>query len=264
MLDGLQGFKIPLPFPDLAKGCKEALAAFSFPINTQSPLDVIANANEASEFWFNKTRKWGKDNTKPEFGVFCNAFRDVLKAMGEWVKENAKMGLTWNAKGDDVKDYKPVGGDAAAPAAAAPAPAPVAAAPAPAPAPSAVAAAPAPAAATPAAGGAPPLAALFAQISSIDQSKGKTEGLRHVTKDMKSSANKDAPPAVPAAASAPKPAAASAPKPATGGIKMGDPKVALTGTRWDVQYITKESQKGEILKITDANMKQDIYIYGCK
>jgi adenylyl cyclase-associated protein len=45
---------------------------------------------------------------------------------------------------------------------------------------------------------------------------------------------------------------------------MGAAKVALTGMRWDVEYITKESQAGQILNIADANMKQDIYIYGCK
>jgi hypothetical protein len=32
-----------------------------------------------------------------------------------------------------------------------------------------------------------PKAALFAEISQIDQSSGRTAGLRHVTKDMKSS-----------------------------------------------------------------------------
>jgi adenylyl cyclase-associated protein len=266
-LDSLCGHKVALPFPDLAKGCMEGIPAFGWPLSPMSPGDMIMNGVESSEFYHNKLRKWGKDNNKPEFGAFANAFRDVLKAMAEWTKDNAKMGLAWNAKtGVDVSAYKPIGGAAApaaaAPAAAAPAPAPAAAAPAPAPAAAAPAPAPAaPAAAAPAAAPKPPaLNALFAQISSIDQSAGRTEGLRHVTKDMKASANKDAP--APVVAAAPKPAAAAAPK--AGGIKMGAPKVALQGMRWEVEYVTKESQNGQILSIADANIKQDIYIYGCK
>jgi hypothetical protein len=265
-IDSLAGPKVPLPFPDLARGCLEGLAGFSWPVSPMMPPDTVAHGLEACEFYHNKLRKWGKDNSKPEFGAFANAYRDALKAMGEWTKDNAKMGLPWNAKGGDVKDYKPIGGAAAATtttaaaptAASAPAPAP-ATAPAPAPAPT-----PAPATSGPsgAGGGAPPLAALFAQISSIDQSSGRTEGLRHVTKDMKASANKDAAPIAP---KAPTPAATpAAPRAQAGGIKMGDAKVALTGLRWDISFITKESQKGEILKITEANMRQDLYIYGCK
>ena len=259
-LDALCGPKIPLPYPDLAKGCMEGIPSFGWTLSPMSPYDAIMNGVESSEFYHNKLRKWGKENNKPEYGVFANAFRDVLKAMAEWAKDNAKMGLPWNAKGVDVKEYKPVGGVSST-TSATPAPAP---APTPAPAPAPVAAptpAPAPTSnAGSSSGGAPPLAALFAQISSIDQSSGRTEGLRHVTKDMKSSANKDAPPVV---AATPKPVATTAPKAVTG-VKMGTPKVALTGLRWDIEYITKESQNGEILKINDANMKQDLYIYACK
>ena len=264
MIDSQAGPKAALPYPDLAKGCVEGSGSFLWPVMPTAPADTIQNGIESSEFYHNKLRKWGKENSKPEFGAFANAYRDLLKAMEEWAKDNAKMGLTWNAKGIEGKDYKPIGGSAAPPAVApvpAPAPTPAAAAP-------VVAASSAPiveTAAAPARGGpaAGALAGLFSQISSIDQSSGKTEGLRHVTKDMKSSALK-ADGAAPVAL-APKAAPAAAPKAPVGGIKMGDPKTALKdGMRWEVEFHTKESQKGEILKITDASLKQEIYIYGCR
>ena len=273
-LDALCGPKAPLPFPDLAKGCQEGGAAFLWPVMATAPADTCQNGVESSEFYHNKLRKWGKDNSKPEFGVFANAYRDVLKAMGEWAKENAKMGLAWNAKGGDTKDFKPVGG-AAAPAAAsaaAPAAASAAAPAAAAVAPPAAAAAAAAAAASPVAkaasggGGGAALGALFSQISSIDQSHGKTEGLRHVTKDMKASALKaaggDASPVV----VAPKAAAGASPRAAAAGglnVKLGEPKTAAEGQRWEVQFHTKETTKGEVVRVDGAQLKQEVYIYGC-
>lgn len=97
-------------------------------------------------------------------------------------QEHYKTGLTYNGKGGEFADgLKAYGGGAAAaaaPVAAAAAPAPAAAAPAPTTtaAPPAAAAPASPAAAN---GGRPPnMAGLFAQISSIDQSSGRTAGLR--------------------------------------------------------------------------------------
>jgi adenylyl cyclase-associated protein len=261
-IDSQAGPKAALPYPDLAKGCVEGSGSFLWPVMPTAPADTIQNGIESSEFYHNKLRKWGKENSKPEFGAFANAYRDLLKAMEEWAKDNAKMGLNWNAKGVEVKDYKPIGGSTVAPIvpAAAPSPAPAPVAP--------VVLTPAPvtseSSTTPRGGpAAGALAGLFSQISSIDQSSGKTEGLRHVTKDMKSSALK-ADGAVPVAIT-PKAAPVSAPKAPVGGIKMGDPKTALKdGMRWEVEFHTKDSQKGEILKITEASLKQEIYIYGCR
>jgi adenylyl cyclase-associated protein len=262
-IDSQAGPKASMPYPDLAKGCVEGSGSFLWPVMPTAPADTIQNGIESSEFYHNKLRKWGKENSKPEFGAFANAYRDLLKAMEEWAKDNAKMGLTWNAKGVEVKDYKPIGGSSAPPPATSPLPvpsvAPVVAA-APVAAPTAVETSVAPSRGGPAAGA---LAGLFSQISSIDQSSGKTEGLRHVTKDMKSSALK-ADGAAPVALT-PKTAPVAAPKAPVGGIKMGDPKTALKdGMRWEVEFHTKDSQKGEILKITDASLKQEIYIYGCR
>jgi hypothetical protein len=94
-------------------------------------------------------------------------------------QEHYKTGLTYNGKGgefaDGLKAYGGGSGAAAAPAPAAAAPAPAPAAPA---ATNGAAAPPSPAPAT-AAGGKPAnMAGLFAQISSIDQSSGRTAGLR--------------------------------------------------------------------------------------
>jgi hypothetical protein len=114
--------------------------------------------------------------------------------------------------------------------------------------------------------GAPNLGALFSSISSIDQSSGRTAGLRHVTKEMKSCGASAA--VVPAGAGAggssatPKPAA-----PAPSGIKMGEPKVKEEGMRWVVEYHTKDTLKAAgvaMLTVGGASLKQEVYIYGCK
>ena len=125
-IDSQAGPKAALPYPDLAKGCVEGSGSFLWPVMPTAPADTIQNGIESSEFYHNKLRKWGKENSKPEFGAFANAYRDLLKAMEEWAKDNAKMGLNWNAKGVEVKDYKPIGGSTVAPIvpAAAPSPAP--------------------------------------------------------------------------------------------------------------------------------------------
>ena len=105
------------------------------------------------------------------------------------------------------------------------------------------------------------MGALFSSIASIDQSSGKTAGLRHVTKDMKSSASKTEGGSVVAALPA---KATTSSFTGGGGIKMGTPKLAEEGMRWVVEFHTKETQKGEILTIAGASLKQEVYIYGCK
>lgn len=264
-LGELQDRKAPLHMLDVAKGCEGGVAAFSWPLLDVGTVENVNNALEATEFYHNKARKTGKDANKPELVTFANTYRDLLKAMAPWVKDNAKMGITWNAKGGDWKSF---GGAAAAPApaaapaaAAAPAPAkaaPVAAAPAPAAAP---AAAPTPSSAG---GAAPNLAGLFTAISSIDQSSGRTEGLKHVTKEMKAAAKADAPPAVVKAA----PAAKGPKETVIAGLKLGEPGVTLNKAtlRWEVNFQSRDTAAatGGIITIADVEPKHEVYIYGCR
>jgi adenylyl cyclase-associated protein len=45
---------------------------------------------------------------------------------------------------------------------------------------------------------------------------------------------------------------------------MGEPKLKEEGMRWVCEFHTKDSQKGAILTIDGASLKQEVYIYGCK
>jgi adenylyl cyclase-associated protein len=147
-----------------------------------------------------------------------------------YVKVHHTTGVTWNPKGGDAGSYTPATSAAAAasPAAAAPS-APVG------------------------------TNSVFAGIRSIDQSEGHTAGLRKVTKEQqtwrKEYQGVDAPaPAAPA----PKSAAAKAPVPA--------PKIAKTPVcevrngNWQIEYQTAAAP----LTVSDINMKQQVYIYGCE
>lgn len=180
-------------FGNHAKAAHESVAAFQWVLADNGGLGLVEAAKEAVDFWANKVRKDSKDKTLPEWMAWANALRDSLNGLYAFVKEHYKQGITYNGKGGDF----PAPG-AAAPAAAAPAPAaaaPVAAAPAPA------AAAPATnGASTPAAGGARPnLASMFSQISSIDQSSGRTAGLKHVDKKAVAAEKAAGAPVTPAA-----------------------------------------------------------------
>jgi len=255
-----------------ARGMEQGSSAFGWPLAPTSTTDCVAQGLDSSGLFVQRASKAAKDAgaAKKPLLDLCLAYNAALKAMQEWTKENCKLGIPWNPKGIAPKDFQPgapssSGGGSAAPAAPA---APAAASPAAAP------------AATPAAGGggggggggsgggaAPNLGALFSAISSIDQSSGKTAGLRHVTKEMKSSAASGAPPAAsPTATSSPKPTPAAGGA-GGGGIKMGEPKVKEEGMRWVVEFHTKETQKAagqQMLTVAGASLRQEVYIYGCK
>ncbi|KAA0160944.1 hypothetical protein FNF31_04016 [Cafeteria roenbergensis] len=120
------------------------------------------------------------------------------------------------------------------------------------------AAAPAPAAsAAPVAGDA--RGALFAQLGSIDQSSGRTAGLRHVTKDMKSGGATGPVPAAAAASSA-----APKPKPKFGA--SAKPKTKPPGTcekrgmRWTVQNYTKADG---VITVEGVAIREEVFIADC-
>lgn len=92
---------------------------------------------------------------------------------------------------------------------------------------------------------------MFAELSKIDQSSGRTAGLRHVTKDMKAKA--DADPA-PAAASAPKPKGKAEDKPKYPASKV------KKGMRWVVENFSKDDG---VVTIEGVTLKEEVYIGGC-
>ena len=233
------------------RGMEQGASAFGWPLATTSTVDCVAQGHDSSGLYVQRASKAAKDGGKSALLATCLAYNAALKAMQEWVKENAKIGVSWNAKGVSPKDYTP---GAPSPAGAASIPAPAApTAPPP-------ASSPVPASSTSPSGPAPNLGALFSAISSIDQSSGKTAGLRHVTKDMKSKGEGGA---VVSAATTTTPKS-TAPTAFSNGPKMGTPKLEEQGMRWVCEFYTKDVQKGEILQITGASIKHEVYIYACK
>jgi len=255
--------------PNHAAGAADAAPAFAWVNLEGGPLETITAAREGCDFFLNKVRKQSKDESDPRHMAFANLIRDGLIAMHDFAKEHFKMGLAWNGKGADVGAF--LGGAAAAssPAAggagAAPKPATPAAA-----APAAAAAVAKPAAAATPAGGDPAAlqSQLFAQLSSIDQSSGRTAGLRHVTKDMKSKAG-EAPAVVPAAGAgaAAKPAAvAVVAKGRDDGIPSGTARLELVDKRYYVEF---QQTKGAQIHVPAEGGKpltiaHEVYIYACK
>jgi adenylyl cyclase-associated protein len=189
----------------------------------------VEAARDGAEFWLNKVRTSTKSaENAAAHQAFATGVKNLYNALYAYVKAEFKMGMKWNPRGVEL-------GDAPA-AAAAPAPAP------------------APAAASPAAnkGG------LFAELKSIDQSSGRTAGLRHVTKDMKSKAG--------GAAAAPvKRATASTGANARGGAGKASaapskpPRKELVGKRWMVENYVD----GGVVTISDVAKQHEVYIYNC-
>ncbi|ETW05476.1 hypothetical protein H310_03239 [Aphanomyces invadans] len=200
-----------------------------------APKPFIESYIGGADFWGNKIRVEFK-TTKPEHIDFVATFKTLLTELMAYVKEHHTTGVTWNPRGGNVDEFS---ASSAAPAAT--------------PAPVATPAAPKePKAAAP---GAPTgLNALFAGIKSIDQSSGKTAGLRTVTKEQQTwRAEYKAEGAAPAPA--PKPTAA---KPAAApAMPTGEPVCELRGGNWYVAY-----QK-DVFTVKDVTMKQQVYIFGC-
>jgi len=216
-------------------------------------LGFIEAAKEGTEFWANKVRKESKDKGAPAHMAWANLQRDSFSALYEFVKSNYKTGLTWNPKGGDAAAA--LAGSAAATPTPAVSVAAAAPAPAPAPAPAAAAAA-APSATVPKAS----LTAVFAQIGSIDQSSGKTAGLRHVDKKAVAEEKAKAAPISPA----PAPAARAKPSVRDGGAPFptGTARCVKEELRWLVDF--QVDNKAAPLHLTDVTIREEVYIYGCQ
>lgn len=222
-----------------AKAVNEAVQSANWLMMPTGAADFVAEAIGSTDFWANKVRVEYKAKS-PEHVAFCNTLKALLQGLVAYIKAHHVPGLKWNPRGGSVADFGGGGGGGGASAAAAPAPAP-----------------PARAAAAPAGGG---MASVFAGIKSIDQSSGKTAGLKTVTKDMQTwraeykGGDKPAPKSAAAPKPKPKPAAAAAAKP------KPPPVCELQRDRWIIEH-----QVGpDVVTVKDLNMKQQVYIYGCE
>lgn len=245
-------------FPNHFNAAWNALAGFQWVLVDVGPASVVENGRDSGALYADKVRRESKEKNLPDWMTWANSMRDGFTALIAFVTENYKMGLSWNGRGVAAGEYK--GTDAATSGAGSSAAATTTAAATPAAAPAAAEAKPA----TPVAAGGDTAALksmLFSQLGNIDQSSGKTAGLRHVTKDMKSTskpADGSAAAVTPSAAATPKAAVSRA----DGNMPTGTPVCKLVDQQWKVEF-----QQGlkEPLHISEGvTIKHKVYIYACK
>jgi len=229
----------------------EGIPALGWVAAAPTPGPFVDDARASSEFYSNKLLvQYRKDESAEgkTHVAWVHAWNTFLKELRQYIKNYHTTDLSWNPQGGDVAK--------ATVSAAAPAPASSAGGPPP---PPAAGPPPPPVVdlSAQASGGASAHAALFAEINSIKerQKGGKTEGLKHVTKDMKTKYQDKS--AGPVSASPGAPAARKTPASAP---KLGPPKFELDGQKWKI-----ENQVGnrEIV-IENPETRHTVYIYKCQ
>ncbi|KAE8885344.1 hypothetical protein PF005_g10005 [Phytophthora fragariae] len=196
----------------------EGIQALGWLCVEPAPKPFIESYVGGSDFWGNKIRVQYKTSNADQI-AFVTSFKSLLTELMAYVKAHHTTGVTWNPKGGDVASYTPAA--AASPAKAA--------------------------------GG---MGNIFAGIKAIDQSSGKTAGLKKVTKDMQTW-RKDYKPegAVPA------PAAPAAAKKPAAPVKVTKPAVCEERNgNWQIEYQTSP----EPLTVSGIHMRQQVYIFGCE
>jgi adenylyl cyclase-associated protein len=128
---------------------------------------IKETAIDGAMFYLNKVRKENKG--KPEHDAWVKALLGMLNGLMAYAKEWHKAGLTWSFNAQGAKACSEYAGGAAPAAPAATK--------------TAAAAAPAETKAEPKKANAMARGNLFAQLSAIDQSSGRTAGLKRVQKD---------------------------------------------------------------------------------
>jgi len=228
----------------------EGISALAWVTVSPTPGPHVDDARASSEFYSNKLLvQYRKDTSAAAqtHVAWVTAWNTFLKDLRAYIKQYHTTELTWNPQGGDASAAAPSGGSSSGGAPAAPgAPPP--------PPPIDVAALNA-AANT----GAQSRTALLAEINAVKerQTGGKTEGLKHVTKDMKTKYQTEA--AAPLQPKAKPAASTSKPKPAAKG-PGGPPKLALEGNKWVVEF--QHGNKSVV--IDNPEPKQTVYIYKCE
>lgn len=186
---------------------------------------------DASVFYANKVRISSKGGDKGDVHMkWCTQLNQVFQSLIDFVEENQKLGLEWNPRGKSPVDDAGVGAGAGAGKSSPQAKKQQGSA----------------------------AANLFAELSKIDQSSGKTAGLRHVSDDMKAKNQKDRSFVVKATA---KPPTKGPTARAKAGLTMKDPVFELKGNKWTIEY-----QRDGVIKTIEADqlgIKRTVYIYKC-
>jgi adenylyl cyclase-associated protein len=230
-----------------AEGFAPALSWVSLPASMSPWKEGVQMALDGSSFYSNKILREKKaDNV-----AWAKAFKSMLEALQAYVKEHHTAGVAFNGRGGDALSWAPAGGKASASSSGSSAPPP----------PGGPLPTPPSASALAAAGGkkqAGGLADVFASIKKIDQSSGKTAGLKHVDKSEMSHKN----PELRKQGLKPKTKRAPAKKWGSGGAgprKMGPPVKERRQFKWAI-----ENQTGMCTITADeCTPKNVVYIYGC-
>eukprot|EP00005_Dracoamoeba_jomungandri_P002013 CAMPEP_0174251008 /NCGR_PEP_ID=MMETSP0439-20130205/980_1 /TAXON_ID=0 /ORGANISM="Stereomyxa ramosa, Strain Chinc5" /LENGTH=474 /DNA_ID=CAMNT_0015331223 /DNA_START=40 /DNA_END=1464 /DNA_ORIENTATION=+ len=211
----------------------EGIAALGWITITPTPGPFVDEARASSEFYSNKLlMKYKRDESErgQDNMEWVKNWNTWLKDLRAYIKDHHTTGLVWSGSQDPTSFS---GGASPAPAQSAPQPS------------------------RPKIGGGGPGNALFAEINSVKdrQKGGRTEGLRKVTKDMKTKNQERGPAVVPS--SSPKKAPA---RKWGGGGSSQPPKFALEGNKWVVEF-----QKGnKQIVIQDVEVRHTVYIYKCE
>lgn len=203
----------------------EGIQALGWLCVEPAPKPFIESYVGGSDFWGNKIRVQFK-TSNPDQIEFVTSFKALLTELMAYVKAHHTTGVTWNPKGGDSGSYTPSAAASAAPAA--------------------------PASKTVG------INDVFAGIRSIDQSEGKTAGLRKVTKEQQTW-RKEFQAGDVSAPAAPKPATAKTPVAAAPKITKA-PVCELRNGNWQIEYQTS----ADPVTVKDINMKQQVYIFGCE
>lgn len=225
----------------------EGIAALGWVAVSPTPGPHVDESRASSEFYSNKLLMQYRHDQSEEGKTqvaWVSAWNTFLKELRNWIKNYHTTGLSWNPQGGDASSFAK---GAAPSSGGAPPP--------PGPPPPAMDFTNAPPPSQSGGGGAH--AALFAEINAVKdrQTGGKTEGLKHVTKEMKTKyQDKSALPSV-----APKTPAASAGAKRTTQAVSRPPKLALEGSKWVVEF----QQGAKDLVIDAPEPRHTVYIYKC-
>ncbi|CAI5737042.1 unnamed protein product [Peronospora destructor] len=193
----------------------EGIQALGWLCVEPAPKPFIESYVGGSDFWGNKIRVQFK-MSNPDQIAFVTSFKSLLTELMAYVKAHHTTGVMWNPKGGDVANYTP-------------------------------------ASTTKTAASAGGIASVFAGIKGVDQSSGKTTGLKKVNKDMQPWRND-----YKSDGAAPAPSASA--KKATA-VKITKPAVCEERNgNWQIEFQTGL----EPLTVSGVTMKQQVYIYGCE
>jgi len=232
----------------------EGVTAFNWVVMSPTPGPHVDESRSSSEFYSNKLLMQYRHD-QSEAGklqvAWVGAWNTFLKELRQWIRNYHTTGLTWNPSGGDAASFvgkapaaSSSGGSSGGPPPPGPPPPPV----------DLDFSSP-----SPSKGGASAHAALFAEINAVRdrQQGGHTEGLRKVTKEMKTKYQDPASrPAVTPKAGA----GAGAPKRGTSSAPARPPKFALEGSKWVVEHQVGNRE----LVIDNPEARHTVYIYKCE